>query len=177
MRTPFFQFVPTVCFPVTGQQKICTLSTLFSSIRCVEALIRFLLSLFSSLNSPMSLSFSSKGRCSSPLVIFVTLCWTVFRRPLSFLNWRIQNWTQYSRYGLTRTELSRIIISLNLLAMLSLMTPAYYWPCWTQGHTAVSRTICCPPGYQVPSLQSSSPVGQRVTCTDTYDYSSPGVKL
>lgn len=47
--------------------------------------------LFSSLNSPFSLS--SCDRYSSPLVFFVALRWTCTSISMSLLYWGIQNWT------------------------------------------------------------------------------------
>jgi len=57
------------------------------------------LSAFSRLNKPSSLSLSS-----SPLIILVALCWTLSSSSSSFLNWGAQNWTEYSRWGLTRAD-------------------------------------------------------------------------
>ena len=63
------------------------------------------LSLVSSrLNSPGSPSLSSCVRCSKPLISFVTLHRTHFRKSVSFLYWGAQDQTQYSRYGLTSAE-------------------------------------------------------------------------
>ena len=59
---------------------------------------------FSRLNSPRSVSHSPYRRCSRPLIIFVSLCRTLSRRSLSFLNWGAQNWAQYSRCALSRAE-------------------------------------------------------------------------
>ena len=38
--------------------------------------------------------------------------------------------------------------------------------------TAGSQPMCCPPGHPGPFLQSSSPTGQPLTCTDVCSYSS-----
>ena len=43
--------------------------------------------------------------------------------PCIFFNWGAQNWTQYSRCGLTRVEYRGRITCLSLLAMLFLMHP------------------------------------------------------
>ncbi|KAK4811117.1 hypothetical protein QYF61_019748 [Mycteria americana] len=59
-------------------------------------------------------------RCSSPLIIFVALFWTCSNKSMSFLCWGPQNWTQYSRWGLTTVEWRGRITSLNLLATLHL---------------------------------------------------------
>lgn len=45
------------------------------------------------LNRPRSLSPSSYGKCSRPLVIFVAPCRTLSRISLPFLNQGAQNWT------------------------------------------------------------------------------------
>lgn len=46
----------------------------------------------------LSRSLSSPTKiCSSPLLIFETLCKTYYRIYLSLLNWEDQNWTQHSR--------------------------------------------------------------------------------
>ena len=58
---------------------------------------------FFRLNKPSSLSFSSQDRCYSPLIL-VALHWTLSSSSSSFLKWVAQNWTQYSRWGLTRAE-------------------------------------------------------------------------
>ena len=46
--------------------------------------------------------------CSSPLIIFMALLWTCPKSSMSFLYWRPQAWTQYSRWGLTRSEERRV---------------------------------------------------------------------
>uniref|UniRef100_A0A8B9QH24 Glycoprotein endo-alpha-1,2-mannosidase n=2 Tax=Apteryx owenii TaxID=8824 RepID=A0A8B9QH24_APTOW len=80
-------------------------SSLDPPIRYLYLLIRISLSLlFSRLNRPSSLSFFSYKQCSSPLIVFVALCWTCSSRSVSVLYWGAQNWTQYSRWGLTSTE-------------------------------------------------------------------------
>jgi len=38
------------------------------------------------------------------LIILVALLWTLSSSSSSCLNWGAQNWTQYSRWGLTRAE-------------------------------------------------------------------------
>ena len=60
--------------------------------------------LFSRLNKPNSLSLSLQERCSSPLITFVALLWTLSNSPPSFLYWGLQTWMQYSRWGLMRAE-------------------------------------------------------------------------
>lgn len=51
-----------------------------------------------------SLSLSSDERCSRPLIILVVLRWTCSWSSMYLLYWEAQNWTQYSRWGLTRAE-------------------------------------------------------------------------
>lgn len=62
-----------------------------------------------------SLSFSLCEWCSSPLIIFITLCWTCSSIAMSLSYWRAQNRT---RHSLTRTEYMGIITPLDLLAVL-----------------------------------------------------------
>ena len=57
----------------------------------------------SRLEWPSSLSLSSSGTCSSPLIIFADLHWTLSSRSLS-LELGAQHWTQHSRCSLTRAE-------------------------------------------------------------------------
>ena len=52
------------------------------------------------------------------LIILVALCWTVCGSCSCFLNWGAQNWTQYSKCGLTRAGERGRITFLDLLAML-----------------------------------------------------------
>ena len=102
----------------------------------VEALKKALL--LSRLNKPSSLSLSSQERCSSHLLILVALRWTLSSSSSSFLKWGAQNWTQCSRWGLTRAVQRGRRTSLNLLATLLLMHPriplaflaarAHCWP-------------------------------------------------
>ena len=56
------------------------------------------------LNRLKPLSLSLQGRCSRPFIIFVALLCTLSRRSLSFLYCKTQNWTQYSRWILSREE-------------------------------------------------------------------------
>lgn len=53
--------------------------------------------LSSRLNVSSSLSICSYDRCSSPLIIFVLLCWTHSSMSLFLLYWRAQVGTQHSR--------------------------------------------------------------------------------
>jgi len=75
--------------------------------------------LFSKLNSPNSLSFSSQERGSSPQIIFVALLWTRSNSSMSFLCWGLHSWMQDSGWGLTRAEGQNHLP--NLLATLLLM--------------------------------------------------------
>ena len=56
------------------------------------------------LNSLSSLSLSLYDGCSNPLIIFIALQWTFSSMPMSLLYWGAQDWTQYSRCGLTSAE-------------------------------------------------------------------------
>lgn len=49
--------------------------------------------LFSRQNSPGSPSFYSQEKCSSMLILLVTLCWTPSRMSISLLYWVAQDWT------------------------------------------------------------------------------------
>lgn len=51
------------------------------------------------------------------------ICWTCSSTSLSFLYWTGQNWTQYSRYGLTSAKWRGRTTSLALLATLLVMQP------------------------------------------------------
>jgi len=82
------------------------------------------------MRSPLSLLQAEMSQVSQPflihemlqaLMILVALHWTLCRSSLSFVNWGAQNWTQYSRYGLSRTKQRGRITSLRLLATLFLM--------------------------------------------------------
>ena len=66
----------------------------------------------------------------SPLITFVALLWTCFNSSISFLCWGPQNWTQYSRWGLMRTEQRGRITSLNLLVALLLILPRIHLAFW-----------------------------------------------
>ena len=77
--------------------------------------------LLSRLKSPSSLSLTSKGRCSSSLIIFEALLWTHSNSSMSFLCWGPQNWMQYSRWVPMGAEQRGRITSLYQLVMLLLM--------------------------------------------------------
>ena len=55
-------------------------------------------------NRPSSLSLSSEGRCSTPLLILVALHCALSRSSLPLLSSGAQNGTRYSRCGLTRAR-------------------------------------------------------------------------
>lgn len=101
------------------------------------------------LNSSGSLSLSSKVRCSSPLRIFMSFCWTLLATFVFLLHWGAPNWTQCSRYGLTSAERRGRITALHLLAMLCLMQPKIPLAFFAEGHTSMfmfkevsTRTHC-----------------------------------
>ena len=60
--------------------------------------------LFSSLNSPSSLSLSLCARCFPPLTAFAALCWTCSGKSKSSVCGGAQCWTQHSRGGLSGNE-------------------------------------------------------------------------
>lgn len=97
----------SVCpLPVTGHHWEHPGSTLFAS-----SLQIFILTddfpprlLFPRLNSHSFLSLSSSLRCSRFLIIFLALCWTLSSKSVFCFYWKIRNWTQHTRCGLTRSE-------------------------------------------------------------------------
>lgn len=100
-------------------EKSLTLPSLLFPIKYLYTLIRYLQA-FSRLNSCSSPA-SPHIRCSSPLINFMALHRTSSNMFMSVPYWGAQDWTQHSRYGLTRAELRGSIPSLNLLARLCLM--------------------------------------------------------
>lgn len=74
--------------------------------------------LFCRLNGPSALGLSSHERGSSPLTVFLSLCWTCSRKSVFFFHWGDQNWTQYPRCGLARAERRGRITSIDLLVAL-----------------------------------------------------------
>jgi len=74
-----FQLLPIASCPGTGHQRKEPGSVFFApSLQTHIHIAKIPPSLlFSRLNSPRSLSLSSYVRCSSPLIIFVVLCWTL----------------------------------------------------------------------------------------------------
>jgi len=104
MGPPVFQCVPTTSCPVTGHHWkgsgyiFCTPSDIYVHWRDPPSL------LFPTPNGPLFLSCSTYERCSSPLTVLVALQWSLSNMSISFLNWEAQNWTQYSKCGLTRAE-------------------------------------------------------------------------
>ncbi|XP_052661921.1 tetratricopeptide repeat protein 7A isoform X4 [Harpia harpyja] len=96
-------FVPIQSLDTT--EKSLAPSSLHLTIRYLTILKRSCLRLlFYRLNSPSSLSFSLFDRCSSPLMISAALCWTLSSMFMSSLYWGSQNWTQYTRCGLTTAQ-------------------------------------------------------------------------
>ena len=63
-------------------------------------------------------------------MIFVALLWTRSKTSMSFLCWGLQNWMQYSRWGLTGAEQRSRTTSLNMLATLILMQPRIRLAFW-----------------------------------------------
>uniref|UniRef100_A0A8C3JB82 Symplekin n=1 Tax=Calidris pygmaea TaxID=425635 RepID=A0A8C3JB82_9CHAR len=88
--------------------------------------------LLSRLKSPSSLSLSSSGRCSNPLIIFDALRWTLSSSSLSLLNWGAQNWSQCSNGGLPSAEQRGRMTSLHLLATLCPTQPRIPLAPWPQ---------------------------------------------
>lgn len=83
--------------------------------------------LFSMLNSSSSLSLYSYVIHFKPLIIFMALHWTHSSLSMSLLYWVDQTWSQHSSRGLTRAEQRGMITSLNLLAILFLIS-SYRFP-------------------------------------------------
>ena len=114
--------------------------------------------LFYRLNSHSSLSFFLCGRCSSPFMNSVALCWTLSSTSMSSLCRGAQNWTQYSRGGLTSAEWRGRLTSLDLLATLLLMQPrqllaafAARAHCWLMASLLSTRSFSA----KLRSIQSS----------------------
>lgn len=65
---------------------------------CEKSLFLFLVGslLFSRLKNPNFFGLSPQERCSCSQIIFVARLWTCSHRPMSFLCWGPQNWTQHS---------------------------------------------------------------------------------
>ena len=103
---PVFHLVPIVPGPVTGHHWNEPGSVFFAS--SLQVLIYINKNppslLFSRLNSLSFLSLSLYVRCSCPLIILVTFCWTLSNRLKFLLYWGAQNWTHHSRCSLTRAE-------------------------------------------------------------------------
>jgi len=112
--------------------------------------MRFPLSLlFSRLNKLRSLSLSMWERCSSSLIIFVTLPCTNHSSP-SFLGLRAP---RYSRYGLFW------------------YSPGYSWSSGLQAHTAGLFQSFCPPEPQV--LLHRATLNNSYLCTHIWDCLNP----
>lgn len=60
--------------------------------------------LIRSLNSPISFSLWWYKSCSNSLTIFVALLWICFSKPVYFLHWEVQQWTQFSKSGIPNAE-------------------------------------------------------------------------
>lgn len=112
---------------------------------------------FLSSNSPSSLSLSSYERCSSPLIIFLAFCWTLFSIFRSALYWRAQNGKQYSRCGLTTEEQRCKIMSLDQLAILCLMHPTKLLAYFAAADILGLCSVWCPPELSGPPLSNCFP--------------------
>lgn len=80
--------------------------------------MRFPLSfLFSKDKRLNSFSLPSLGRLFGPLIIVMVFVWTLSTLPAPFLKDVDQNWTQDSRWSLTRAEQRDMVVFLYLLAV------------------------------------------------------------
>jgi len=103
--------------------------------------------LFSRLDKPSSFSVSSQERCSSLLIIFMALLWTLSKSSTSFLCWGSQTQMQYSRWVHMKAEYRWTIPSLTLLAISPLTEskiPLAFQPasahCWLMLSFSSTRT-------------------------------------
>ena len=100
--------------------------------------------------SPLSLHFSrlnmpSSFLVSSPLIILVTLLWTCSNLSASFLKCCVQNWTQYSKWGLISAAYRETSTLQDLETLLLLMQPffvatLYCWLAFSSAFTVWSYT-------------------------------------
>lgn len=89
------QFVPVVSCPVPRNHLKSAFIFLLLLISYLHTLIKSSLNFFfSRLNSPCSFRLFSYGRYSTPLVIFVALCWACSHVSMVLSYWGVQNWTQ-----------------------------------------------------------------------------------
>lgn len=123
------QFLPISSCPVIGHHwkepgSVFFMSSLQLSIRCSDPHEPLLLQAeWSQPESPHILSLSSKGRCSSLLIVLMSLHCTLLSISTSLMYWGIQNWTQYSGWGLTCAQQRGRMSPLDLLMILCLMQP------------------------------------------------------
>ena len=94
---------PMPLVPAAGTtEKRLALSSLNPPYMSIYTLIRYPLSLlFSKVKSPSSLSLSSQERCSCPLIMFMTLHWTISIMFMSLFYRGTQKRTQHCMCGLT----------------------------------------------------------------------------
>ena len=97
MKFPILLFESIVSCPVSGHQWEKSDSISFTSPYQVFLNISKipLSPLFSRLNKTLSCSLYSYVRCSSPLIIFMPLCWTCSSISMSLLYWGAQGCTQH----------------------------------------------------------------------------------
>jgi len=104
----------------------------------------------------MSLSVYSQKRCSSPFIILMALHWTLSSMSISVLYCEAQNWTQYSRCGLTCTEQRGRITSLNLLTTLIFMQlriPLAFFAPVQPGVHQDTQVLLCQAAFQFADAQ------------------------
>ena len=85
-----------------------------------------------------------------------------------------QNWIQESRCGLTSAEQRGRITSVDLLVTVILTQSRCCWTSLLPRYIASSCSLWCPPGPQVPFLQSCFPESHPSACTGAWGCSSPG---
>ena len=110
--------------------------------------------LLSRLKRPSSLSLTSKGRCSSSLIIFEALLWTHSNSSMSFMCCGPQSWKQYSRWVPMGAEQRGRITSLYQLVMLLLMQLRIQLAFWAASHIDSLHWI-----FHQPTLPNFSPQG------------------
>lgn len=118
MKFPYISLWPWL----GATEKSLASFSLHSPFRYLWTLMMSPLSLlFSRLNSANSLSPSSQERCSSPLMVFVAVCWDHSSKSMPLLYWRTQHRTQDSSCGLISAKQKGKIPSFDLLARLCVM--------------------------------------------------------
>lgn len=111
-------------FPISGQyceNFVCLISTpsnwVFIHIDEVPLNLLIL--------SPISLSVSWYKRCYSSLTTFVALLWICSIKPVYFLHWEAQQWTQCSRCGIPSAEQTLSILE-GMLIFLAAMAHSWH---------------------------------------------------